>query len=69
MASAKTPEAKARSEVLVMLETAIDGSSTEGEMKGQITYRGQSSFTQSNMTFDLDIDVHTDIRQVQGAEK
>jgi hypothetical protein len=52
-----------------VLETAIDGSSTAGEMKGQLSLRGRGEFRQKDLTFNLDIDGLMEYRQVQSAEK
>jgi hypothetical protein len=56
-------------ETKITLDTAIDGSTTAGEMKGIISFKGKSDFKQGEMTFVLDIDANNEIRQTQSAEK
>jgi hypothetical protein len=51
------------------LETAIDGSSTEGEMRGEMSFKGQSQFQQQDVVFNIVIDSGSEYRQVQSAEK
>ena len=51
------------------LDTAIDGSTTESQVKGSVTVRGKSQVEQNGQTIMLDIDVNAAIRREQSAEK
>ena len=53
----------------MILDAAIDGSSTAMEAKGTVSIKGQSEFTQNNMTFMLDIAIDGQMRLEQSAEK
>lgn len=53
----------------VTLETAIDGSSLEGDLRGSITMKGRTDFVQNKTTIVLDLDAVIEHRQVQSAEK
>jgi len=51
------------------LDTAIDGSSTAGQMKASVSLKGRSEFTQNGMTFTLDIAIAGEFRSEHTAEK
>jgi soluble P-type ATPase len=51
------------------LETAIDGSSTEGEIKSDILFKGRTEARRNGMTLLLDVESHAESRQVKSAEK
>jgi len=51
------------------LDTAIDGSTNAGVMKGKMTLKGRTEFTQNDMTFVLDVSVEGDMRQEQQPAK
>jgi hypothetical protein len=56
-------------QVKATLDTAIDGSSTAGQMKASISFKGRSEFTQNGMTFTLDIAIAGEYRSEHSAEK
>ncbi len=51
------------------LDTAIDGTSTAGQLKATVALKGQTQFTQNNMTFTMDIDIAGDMHMERTAEK
>lgn len=51
------------------LDLPIDGSSTEGTMKGQMNFKGDSTFEQAGMTFTVELNIQGNFDQSQSAER
>lgn len=51
------------------VDTAIDGSSTAGQMMGTVALKGNTEFTQNGMTFTLEIAIVGDFRSEHTVEK
>ena len=56
-------------EIKLTMDAAIDGSTTASQVKGTVTFKGVSEFTQNNMTFTIDIAVVGELNREQSKEK
>lgn len=52
-----------------VLDVPIDGSSTGGSMKGQMNFKGDSTFEQGGMAFTVELNNQGNISQSQSAER